>query len=480
MKLLLGVAWSEEASPGIITGALLSLVSLISENPANMVRRLNNDPDLAITVIEFTISTDGSPRFASRGMSYQEQMDLYMRLRDSPPQEAPSNQPFEDDMAWEQEDMHMDEFMSANMTVQVQLWVLLIKAVTAPDTARDGENKRWIKFLQQKRVNVFYRLTPTWMDIVRGHIAEDLSIRRYMIRTLIEIQRMGQNKGRILEALADIGNYIEESGLAGFVLTIRFGIETRYAALALNEFQGDIATIERLMRLYLEMGPTAPFMVILEDSIQTKFAPGNYPLLWSYAMGVGSALDKAMANLNFNRSYLDYGYYRLGYRIVRHSQGSVDSRMAAELGVSEEEKERLRRLIEDMGTRGGDELENLQGGNFQLADPADFQNPDEDIDTGIRGVRGHRTGGSDNQTRDNARRIRGESESENAFAAAVEAAFRRDIPRSAEREQGAQDDDDRETQDTSDPTAYVGGFFQNAQEQSGRFNDAALLDDGDI
>ncbi|UQM99578.1 nucleocapsid protein [denalis virus] len=368
LKLLIGVAWSDAATPSVQTGVMLSLISLISESPSNMVRRLNNDPDLAITIIEFTMTAEGEMRFASRGMSYDEQMASYIRMRDTAPQAAGGEQPFEDAEAWNQEDLPLDEYMIANTTVQVQLWTLLIKAVTAPDTARDSEQRRWLKFVQQRRVEAFYKLHSIWLDKIRQLLAANLSVRRYMIRTLIEIQRMGQAKGRLLEVIADIGNYIEESGLAGFQLTIKYGIETRFAALALNEFQGDLATIERLMKLYLEMGPNAPFMVLLEDSIQTKFAPGNYPLLWSYAMGVGSALDRAMANLNFNRPYMDYGYFRLGYRIVRQSEGSIDARMAQELSITAEEQAKLKTLISNMGTREDNETVEARGGNFQIAD----------------------------------------------------------------------------------------------------------------
>ncbi|UQM99570.1 nucleocapsid protein [denestis virus] len=368
LKLLIGVAWSEIATPSVQTGVMLSLISLISESPANMVRRLNNDPDLAITIIEFTVTPEGEMRFASRGMSYDEQIASYTRMRDAVPAAAEGEHPFEEVDAWNQDDLPMDEYMIANTTVQVQLWTLLIKAVTAPDTARDSETRRWLKFVQQRRVEAFYKLHTVWLDKIRNLLAADLSVRRYMIRTLIEIQRMGQAKGRLLEVIADIGNYIEESGLAGFQLTIRYGIETRFAALALNEFQGDLATIERLMKLYLEMGPTAPFMVLLEDSIQTKFAPGNYPLLWSYAMGVGSALDKAMANLNFNRPYMDYGYFRLGYRIVRQSEGSLDTKMAQELDISAAEQQKLKQLIASMGTREEADAIEARGGNFQVAD----------------------------------------------------------------------------------------------------------------
>ncbi|BBG92168.1 nucleocapsid protein, partial [Feline paramyxovirus 163] len=235
---------------------------------------------------------------------------------------------------------------------------LLTKAVTSPDTARDSEQKRWIKFLQQRRVDADYKLQNRWLDIARVKMASDISIRRFMVEILIEVRRSTGVKGRIIEMIADVGNYIEETGMAGFFLTIKYGIETRYPALALNEFQGDLTTVMNLMKTYKSLGEKAPFLVILEDSAQTKFAPGNYPLLWSYAMGIGTTLDRAMNNLNFNRGYLEPGFFRLGQDVVNSSEGSVDNMMAKELNLTQEQILSLKAMI-----KNNDQALNQSGGS---------------------------------------------------------------------------------------------------------------------
>ncbi|WFG82171.1 nucleocapsid protein [Bovine narmovirus 1] len=382
-KLLLLMASSEEAPNQLITGAFLSLLALFSEIPGQLLRSLSNDPDIEMQIIEVSMTRENKIVFASRGKKLDKYLETYTKLAVG--NRADSDNPFEDLQIDEVTDLSTDEYIMAISTITLQIWILLSKAVTAPDTARDSERKRWVKFLQQRRVDPTFRLTQAWLDRAREKIASDLSIRRFMVEILIEIKRSGPNKGRIAEAIGDIGSYIEETGLAGFFLTIKYGIETKYPALALNEFQGDLAVIEGLMRLYQELGPRAPYMVLLEDSAQVKFAPGNYPLLWSYAMGVGTALDRSMNNLNFNRDYLEPSYFRLGQSIVKTSEGTLDTVMSSELHISAEQADNLRRAISNAGV-GGSEIQIQQrSGRFQpveanlLGDEMEEDDPTEDI-----------------------------------------------------------------------------------------------------
>ncbi|AIF74186.1 nucleocapsid protein, partial [Bat paramyxovirus] len=257
-----------------------------------------------------------------------------------------------------------EEFQIAIMTVTLQVWILLTKAVTAPDTARESETRRWIKYLQQKRAYADYQLKPRWLEVARTRMAEDISVRRLMVEILIEVGKMSGSKGRIVEIIADIGNYIAETGMAGFHLTIKYGIETRYPALALNEFQSDLTTILQLMKLYQEQGDRAPYLVILEDAVQTKFSPGNYPLLWSYAMGVGTAIDKSMGHLNYHRPYFEAAFFKLGQDVVNHLEGSVDTKIAAELGLSETQISDLKTLTKGVTSERGSKVQHSRTSRF--------------------------------------------------------------------------------------------------------------------
>ncbi|UOL48926.1 nucleocapsid protein [Wufeng Myotis altarium paramyxovirus 1] len=345
LKFLLALVWSGKASGAVSTGAFLSLLTFFAEQPSQMLKTLINDPDLEAHIVELTMGDDMAPKFASRGLDMSQQQTKYQEIAKAGPKQLSEPDPFARPDVWKSEIRTTEELQKVVNTVTMQIWILLTKAVTAPDTARESEQKRWIKFIQQRRVSDLYRLKNEWLNIARDKISADISIRRLMVAILIAINKSSGVKSRLLQAIADIGNYISETGMAGFFLTIKFGIETRYPVLALNEFQGDLTTMINLMKLYKEQGDNAPYLVILEESVQTKFAPGMYPILWSFAMGVGVALDKSMNNLNFNRPFLDPNYFRLGQETVHRMEGNVDTRMAESLGLTQDQIDNLRDLV---------------------------------------------------------------------------------------------------------------------------------------
>ncbi|AXR70613.1 nucleocapsid protein [Shaan virus] len=347
LKFLLQLVWSFRSAGAVATGALLSLLSFFAEQPTQMLRNLLDDPDLEAHIVELTMAGDLDPKFTTRGLDMTEQEKKFREMANAGPGGGAVPNAFVHAQADVTDIRSTEELQKAISTVTLQIWILLTKAVTAPDTAKESETKRWIKLLQQKRVDEFYRLKNQWLDAIRDKISNDISVRRFMVQILIAINRASGTRGRLLEAIADIGHYISETGMASFFLTIKYGIETKYAALALNEFQGDLSTIISLMKLYKEQGDKAPYLVILEESIQTKFAPGNYALLWSYAMGVGTALDRSMANLNFNRPFLEPNYFRLGQEVVNRLEGNVDTRMAEELGLTQGQVDELRVIVKE-------------------------------------------------------------------------------------------------------------------------------------
>nr|QXU63470.1 N protein [Jeilongvirus sp.]QXU63478.1 N protein [Jeilongvirus sp.] len=347
---LLKLVWSARASGSMVTGAFISLLTIFAEHPAQMIRALSNDPDLEAQIAEIKDAPDDKPLLATRGQNLKAEEDMYQRIAQAGPTGYSDDFPFANSRPQDIEATNTEQLQIGIASITMQIWVLLSKAVTAPDNAPDAEGRRWVKFLQQKRVVKDYQLSSEWLNQARDYISADLSIRRFMVEILLEIRRTSGIKSRIVQMIDDIGNYIQEAGMAGFFLTIKYGIETRYPTLALNEFQSDLNTVLDLMKAYKEFGERAPFMVILEESAQTKFAPGNYTLLWSYAMGVGSALDSSMANLNFTRNYLMMNYFRLGQDTVIKMEGNLDQNMANELGVTSGQVEAVRALLNQEGT----------------------------------------------------------------------------------------------------------------------------------
>uniref|UniRef100_A0AAU7E4K8 Nucleocapsid n=1 Tax=Mus rat paramyxovirus TaxID=3141895 RepID=A0AAU7E4K8_9MONO len=347
---LLKLVWSLRSSGSMVTGAFISLLTIFAESPSQMIRSLSNDPDLEAQIAEIKDAIDDRPSIASRGQKLDDEESLYQRIAQAGPEGDGKSFPFE---SGDEDDVvvtNTEQFQMAIASVTLQIWVLLIKAVTAPDNAPDSENRRWRKFMQQRRAIKEYQLSSTWLNLARDFMAYDLCIRRFMVEILLEIRRTSGVKSRIVQMIDDVGYYIQESGMAGFFLTIKYGIETRYPTLALNEFQSDLNTILDLMKAYKEFGERAPFMVILEDAAQAKFAPGNYTLLWSYAMGVGSALDSAMSQLNFTRNFLMMNYFRLGQDTVIKMEGNLDHATATELGVTQDQVVSVRKLLSQEGT----------------------------------------------------------------------------------------------------------------------------------
>ncbi|UOX72979.1 nucleocapsid protein [Jingmen Crocidura shantungensis henipavirus 1] len=364
VKFVMRLLWSPASSLTVRIGAMLSLLSLYAENPGTMIRNLVNDPDIEIVVIDVGDFENGIPKLERRGDKGTNQMASFERILTRSPGEPLFNDPQKD--ASELNDP--GRFMIAISSVLAQVWILVAKAVTAPDTAEESEGKRWAKYVQQKRVDPEYSTNPRWIAKIRELISSDLSVRKFMVEILIEVKKSGAAKGRLNEMIADIGNYIEETGMAGFFLTIKYGLETRYDVLAINEFQADINTLQTLMRTYRGLGIRAPYMVLLEESIQTKFAPGNYPLLWSFAMGVGVTLDRSMGALNINRSYLEPLYYRLGQMMARRNAGAVDKKMAQELGLDKKELDNIKELMADLTTQRHETAVQAREGKFNVAE----------------------------------------------------------------------------------------------------------------
>ncbi|UBB42374.1 nucleocapsid protein [Jingmen Miniopterus schreibersii paramyxovirus 2] len=342
----LQLIWSAAAPGSVITGAFFTVLTMFAENPAQLLRAIGNDPDIEAQIVEVVQDRDGKLKLSSRGMDLSKQQEKYERIAEYGPDDGGDNNPF---MRGDIPGMLIrttENLQNALATITLQIWILLTKAVTAPDTARDSEQRRWIKYLQQKKAHAEYQLKVKWLDYARARMAEDISVRRLMVEILVEVNKISGVKNRILEMIMDVGEYIAETGMAGFHLTIKYGLETRFSALALNEFQSDLNTLIQLMKLYKEQGERAPYMVIIEDSTQTKFSPGNYPLIWSFAMGVGTTLDRAMNGLNYNRPYLEPGFFRLGQDVVGRAEGNVDTRMADELGLTQGQIDDLKNLTQ--------------------------------------------------------------------------------------------------------------------------------------
>nr|AXA98645.1 nucleoprotein [Caprine parainfluenza virus 3] len=228
----------------------------------------------------------------------------------------------------------------------VQVWIVLVKAITSISGLRKGFFTRLEAFRQDGTVKSSLVLSGEAVEQIGSIMRSQQNLVTLMVETLITMNTGRNDLTTIEKNIQIVGNYIRDAGLASFFNTIRYGIETRMAALTLSSLRPDINRLKALMELYLSKGPRAPFICILRDPVHGEFAPGNYPALWSYAMGVAVVQNKAMQQYVTGRSYLDIEMFQLGQAVARDAESQMSSILGDELGVTQEAKQNLKMHIQ--------------------------------------------------------------------------------------------------------------------------------------
>ncbi|AYN62581.1 nucleoprotein [Salmon aquaparamyxovirus] len=221
-------------------------------------------------------------------------------------------------------------------TVLVQFWVCLSKAVTNPDMGSASFENRMNKLVMQKRASNKAILSSSTLREINNVLGYQTNVRSFMVNFLVDLQGAGPNTTEAERLILDIGTYISESGLAGFMNTIEYGLKTRYPILASAELRPALEKVESLIQLYKSKGQLGPFMGILNDPDCIKFAPGAYPMLWSFAMGVAVATNKEMAGLVIDRNFLSNKWYKAGQNIVRAEGLQYNKDMLDALQIDDE------------------------------------------------------------------------------------------------------------------------------------------------
>ncbi|ABX57738.1 nucleoprotein [Salmon aquaparamyxovirus] len=239
-------------------------------------------------------------------------------------------------------------------TLFIQIWICLTKAVTNPDVGEVAFNKRMTKLIQQKRVCPKLVMSQSALKAIREVLARQQNVRAFMVNFLIDLQGSGTTSSSTERMVIDIGTYISEAGMAGFMNTIEYGLKTRYPALATAELRPSLEKMESLITLYKSKGPLGPYMNILEDPDAVKFAPGAYPLLWSYAMGVAVATNKDMTGLVVERSFLSGRWFRAGQDIVRSQALRYNKDMIQQLSLDDSDIDELNMVINGEHSKTGE------------------------------------------------------------------------------------------------------------------------------
>ncbi|AFN06855.1 NP protein [avian paramyxovirus 11] len=336
-------------------GAILSILSVHTENMrahAALAARAA-DASLVFLEVDSVSLPDGTLRFNARSGITEQRADRLRRQAVDLAAVYPNRNPFLDPHIETEVPTDMAELLDYIYSIAVQIWVAVIKSMTAPETAAESENKRLAKYQQQGRLNRRLTIHPALRAEIQRVIRGSLVLRHFMIAEIKRANGMGDNTTRYYAMVGDVSGYVKNAGLTAFFLTLRFGLGTKYPALAMSALAGDLRKISSLIRVYKMKGENAPYMAFLEDPDMGNFAPSNYSLLYSYAMGVGNVLEASVTRYQFAREFLNDNYYRVGVRSAQQQQGALDEDMAKEMQLTEEARRQVRELVSNLE---GDEL----------------------------------------------------------------------------------------------------------------------------
>nr|AVH78244.1 nucleocapsid protein [Tioman virus] len=337
------------------TGAILTLLSLPTAMMQNHIRIADRSPDADIERIEVDGFEPGTYRLrpnARTPLTNGEITALNLMATDLPDTYT-NDTPFTNHRTEGENCDETEQFLNAIYSVLVQLWVTVCKCMTAHDQPTGSDERRLAKYQQQGRLDQKYALQPELRRQIQACIRGSLTIRQFLTYELQTARKQGAITGRYYAMVGDIGKYIDNAGMSAFFMTMRFALGTRWPPLALSAFSGELLKLKSLMQLYRNLGEKARYMALLEMPEMMEFAPANYPLCYSYAMGIGSVQDPMMRNYTFARPFLNPAYFQLGVETANRQQGSVDKSMAEELGLTEEERRDMSATVTRLTTGRG-------------------------------------------------------------------------------------------------------------------------------
>nr|UNW59101.1 nucleoprotein [avian paramyxovirus 1] len=349
----LRIAVSEDANKPLRQGALISLLCSHSQVMRNHVALAGKQSEATLAILEIDGFSNGTPQFNNRSGVSEERAQRFMMIAGSLPRACSNGTPFvtagvEDDVP---EDI--TDTLERILSIQVQVWVTVAKAMTAYETADESETRRINKYMQQGRVQKRYILHPVCRSAIQLTIRQSLAVRIFLVSELKRGRNTAGGTSTYYNLVGDVDSYIRNTGLTAFFLTLKYGINTKTSALALSSLSGDIQKMKQLMRLYRMKGENAPYMTLLGDSDQMSFAPAEYAQLYSFAMGMASVLDKGTVRYQFARDFMSTSFWRLGVEYAQAQGSSINEDMAAELKLTPAARRGLaaaaQRVSEDAG-----------------------------------------------------------------------------------------------------------------------------------
>nr|ANG56458.1 nucleocapsid [Respirovirus bovis]ANG56460.1 nucleocapsid [Respirovirus bovis] len=359
-------------------GFLVSLLSMAYANPELYLTSNGNNADVKYVI--YMIEKD-SGRQKYGGLVVKTREMVYEKTTDWM---------FGSDLEYDQDNMlqngrststiedlvHTFGYPACLGALIIQIWIILVKAITSISGLRKGFFTRLEAFRQDGTVKSSLVLSGDAVEQIGSIMRSQQSLVTLMVETLITMNTGRNDLTTIEKNIQIVGNYIRDAGLASFFNTIRYGIETRMAALTLSTLRPDINRLKALIELYLSKGPRAPFICILRDPIHGEFAPGNYPALWSYAMGVAVVQNKAMQQYVTGRSYLDIEMFQLGQAVARDAESQMNSILDEELGITQEAKQSLKKHMKKISSSDTTFYKPTGGTAIEMAIDEEIEQPE--------------------------------------------------------------------------------------------------------
>nr|ALO20325.1 nucleocapsid protein [avian paramyxovirus 1] len=330
----LRIAVSEDANKPLRQGALISLLCSHSQVMRNHVALAGKQSEATLAILEIDGFSNGMPQFNNRSGVSEERAQRFMMIAGSLPRACSNGTPFVTAGVEDDAPEDITDTLERILSIQVQVWVTVAKAMTAYETADESETRRINKYMQQGRVQKRFILHPVCRSAIQLTIRQSLAVRIFLVSELKRGRNTAGGTSTYYNLVGDVDSYIRNTGLTAFFLTLKYGINTKTSALALSSLSGDIQKMKQLMRLYRMKGENAPYMTLLGDSDQMSFVPAEYAQLYSFAMGMASVLDKGTVKYQFARDFMSTSFWRLGVEYAQAQGSSINEDMAAELKLT--------------------------------------------------------------------------------------------------------------------------------------------------
>ncbi|KAA5737797.1 hypothetical protein F3G24_28480, partial [Klebsiella pneumoniae] len=116
----------------------------------------------------------------------------------------------------------METFLDMCYSVLMQAWIVTCKCMTAPDQPAASIEKRLQKYRQQGRINPKYLLQPEARRIIQNVIRKGMVVRHFLTFELQLARAQSLVSNRYYAMVGDVGKYIENCGMGGFFLTLKY------------------------------------------------------------------------------------------------------------------------------------------------------------------------------------------------------------------------------------------------------------------